>query len=586
MLLLEETRFDADREQGAMPAEDLQSRLLAQSLVLPPDVMPQLATSAVRRLPDADGAPAGSSVSPEQASIARTRSLPQDTGDRTAEKARAQNNRKATPDASQADEAAQSQPADRNDAGGSSTQKVGQAQSAASSADASSASDQVQAGVEPADLVEIVESFEQQLQSMLASGDFSGLLSLLRSFVAQLQALSGTPQAAGGQPVAGISGQASAATVEAANSGAELWQQLVARLQLSLQQGGGDLQASQSGAAFAWPADNAQLAQLTQELQSVLAQWKQSSGNAFAAQASVSSNAPQLETMLAKLRTAVASVFHQQLADSAPNSAEMFVAAAPDKSLQDLPVPTAKTQETSPATASLSSLAAPAAAPESQPVQNTSATNSANQPQAGTATAANAISAGQAATGDLSGDGGEQNRQPQMQMSGVQQAASTTADSVASRSHTAPFARLLNPQPVRPVVEQVAFQIRTAMRDGGSQITIQLDPVELGKVDIKLHVASDGRTQVMVTVDNKETLALLQKDSAGLERALSDAGLKADSGSLNFNLRQGQHQQDADQRYARDHYLKTMPEEEEILPASVIVRSYKLSMTDGIDIKI
>ena len=42
----------------------------------------------------------------------------------------------------------------------------------------------------------------------------------------------------------------------------------------------------------------------------------------------------------------------------------------------------------------------------------------------------------------------------------------------------------------------------------------------------------------MVTADRQETLDLLQRDSRGLERALQEAGLDADSDNLSFSLRQ------------------------------------------------
>lgn len=53
----------------------------------------------------------------------------------------------------------------------------------------------------------------------------------------------------------------------------------------------------------------------------------------------------------------------------------------------------------------------------------------------------------------------------------------------------------------------------------------------------------------MVTVERPETLELLQRDARGLERALQDAGLRTDSGSLNFNLR-GDGQQSANNEFA------------------------------------
>jgi flagellar hook-length control protein FliK len=193
------------------------------------------------------------------------------------------------------------------------------------------------------------------------------------------------------------------------------------------------------------------------------------------------------------------------------------------------------------------------------------------------ATSSNASLADQ---GDSQGDSRQQSA-PSLPAS----SAGATSSDASARINGASFSRLLNQEPARPVLDQVAFQIKTALKDGSSQITIQLDPVELGKLDIKLQVASDGRTQVVVTADNKDTLTMLQKDSAGLERALSDAGLKADSGSLSFNLRQGQQERDPEYAQASGSYNKTMPEEE-IPPASVIARSYVVNLSEGLDIKI
>ena len=94
------------------------------------------------------------------------------------------------------------------------------------------------------------------------------------------------------------------------------------------------------------------------------------------------------------------------------------------------------------------------------------------------------------------------------------------------------------PTGLPPAVEQVVLQLsRGLSKDGSSQMTIQLRPAELGRVDVKLNVASDGKVQGTVTADSPTTLGLLLKDVRGLERALQEAGLRADSGSLQFNLR-------------------------------------------------
>jgi flagellar hook-length control protein FliK len=93
------------------------------------------------------------------------------------------------------------------------------------------------------------------------------------------------------------------------------------------------------------------------------------------------------------------------------------------------------------------------------------------------------------------------------------------------------------------VLDQISVQINKQAKDGVDSIKVQLRPEELGRIEIKLEVSKDGSVQATVTAENKETLAMLQKDSAGLAKALSDAGLSTDSGSMNFNLRgEGQQQ--------------------------------------------
>jgi hypothetical protein len=58
-----------------------------------------------------------------------------------------------------------------------------------------------------------------------------------------------------------------------------------------------------------------------------------------------------------------------------------------------------------------------------------------------------------------------------------------------------------------------------------------------------------------VTADQRHTLELLRSDARSLERALQEAGLQTDSGSLNFNLRNG-----SDERPSpRDGHPATAP---------------------------
>lgn len=92
------------------------------------------------------------------------------------------------------------------------------------------------------------------------------------------------------------------------------------------------------------------------------------------------------------------------------------------------------------------------------------------------------------------------------------------------------------------VLEQVQVAITRARGVDSDRITIQLNPADLGRVEVSLDVRQDGTTQLNITADKRETLDLLQRDARSLERSLQDAGVKADAGSMEFNLRQGSQQ--------------------------------------------
>jgi hypothetical protein len=126
--------------------------------------------------------------------------------------------------------------------------------------------------------------------------------------------------------------------------------------------------------------------------------------------------------------------------------------------------------------------------------------------------------------------------------------AGTTVQSIAPAAGLGTDARVgaaAQPQSVnipRPAAappapaDQVAVHITKAIDDGLDRITIQLRPEHLGRIDVRLDVASDGRVTAAIAADRPDTLNLLQRDAGALARALQDAGLRADAGSLSFNL--------------------------------------------------
>jgi hypothetical protein len=106
----------------------------------------------------------------------------------------------------------------------------------------------------------------------------------------------------------------------------------------------------------------------------------------------------------------------------------------------------------------------------------------------------------------------------------------------AERSAPAPETRQSLPS---PAAEQVKVKLVKAAEGGLDKIKIQLNPSELGKVEIRLEFGSDGGVRGIVTVEKPETLHLLQRDARQLEQSLQDAGFKTDGEGLEFQMRDG-----------------------------------------------
>jgi flagellar hook-length control protein FliK len=82
----------------------------------------------------------------------------------------------------------------------------------------------------------------------------------------------------------------------------------------------------------------------------------------------------------------------------------------------------------------------------------------------------------------------------------------------------------------------IARHVRT---DGGEAMTVRLDPRDLGRIEVRMHFDDDGVLRAVVSADNPASLDLLRRDSADLNRALGDAGVRADQQSLRFDTRAG-----------------------------------------------
>lgn len=94
-----------------------------------------------------------------------------------------------------------------------------------------------------------------------------------------------------------------------------------------------------------------------------------------------------------------------------------------------------------------------------------------------------------------------------------------------------------SPQAPAVPVAGLAVEIAGRALAGKHHFEIRLDPPELGRIEVRLDVDRDGSVTSHVITDRRDTLDLLQRDSAALQRALQDAGLKTPDNALQFSLR-------------------------------------------------
>jgi hypothetical protein len=107
------------------------------------------------------------------------------------------------------------------------------------------------------------------------------------------------------------------------------------------------------------------------------------------------------------------------------------------------------------------------------------------------------------------------------------------------KTATAAYEAARTATPILPASEQVAMQIHRAIEDGVDKLTVELKPAELGRVSAEIQFHDDHRVHVVLSADRPATLDALRNDSRALERALQDAGLRADAGSLSFRFENG-----------------------------------------------
>jgi flagellar hook-length control protein FliK len=173
-----------------------------------------------------------------------------------------------------------------------------------------------------------------------------------------------------------------------------------------------------------------------------------------------------------------------------------------------------------------------------------------------------------------------------MQNLGVTAPANATNPATAAATAAVSLQTQAQPPAVAVPLSGLAVEIVTQADAGRNHFEIRLDPPDLGRINVKLHVDNDGNVTTHLVVDRPETLDLLKRDAASLERALQQAGLKTSDHGLDFSLRQ--HSFTQDDKPAQTGSEHMIVPDDDPAPLEALRQGYGrlLGLGGGLDIRI
>jgi flagellar hook-length control protein FliK len=133
-------------------------------------------------------------------------------------------------------------------------------------------------------------------------------------------------------------------------------------------------------------------------------------------------------------------------------------------------------------------------------------------------------------------------------------APATTASDNVSTKVSVDLTKM--PAEARPaqLAQQLNAEITTAAASGKSSIHIQIQPENMGRIDVRLVSNSDGM-HVVMTTDSASTGKLLEDNLSQLQKSLSNAGLQISGLSVNSQGLQGQFSNSfQDQKSVTSHF--------------------------------
>jgi flagellar hook-length control protein FliK len=99
-----------------------------------------------------------------------------------------------------------------------------------------------------------------------------------------------------------------------------------------------------------------------------------------------------------------------------------------------------------------------------------------------------------------------------------------------------PVAQPAQPSGASPADQVSPVLVSLGRSQGTQQVTVRLDPPELGRLQIRLEQPTDGPARVVLTAERPQTLDLVARDQVRLHRALDQAGVPADGRTVTFRL--------------------------------------------------
>ncbi len=108
-------------------------------------------------------------------------------------------------------------------------------------------------------------------------------------------------------------------------------------------------------------------------------------------------------------------------------------------------------------------------------------------------------------------------------------------NSIAANTATTPGPQAATPQSIP--VSDIAVHMAQNRNSGTNEFTIRLTPESMGTITVKMNLSKDAGISGVLQVEKPETLVLLQKDVAQLEKALKSQGLNAKDGSFTLVLK-------------------------------------------------